>query len=164
MNLPRSINRESSLQAANPAVEMARLTSMLGLGSQSFAALSAVLISIAALSIFTGLAGSLENRMGDLAVLRAIGYSKCRVFKIILCEGMMIVVCGLILGFVMGFGGFVVLTEIIGPLKMGGASFDLSFDVLFIISAVFFAGIVASLLPAWRASHIDIGKQLSTWA
>ena len=40
INLPRSINRESLLQAANPALEINRLTSIFGLGSQSFAILS----------------------------------------------------------------------------------------------------------------------------
>ena len=80
INLPRSINRESSLQAANPALEINRLTSIFGLGSKSFAILSLILILIAALNIFSGLASNLENRMGDLAVLRAVGYSKKKNF------------------------------------------------------------------------------------
>ena len=75
INLPRQINRESSMQAANPSLEITRLTSMLGLGSKSLGLLSTILISIAVLSIFSGLASNLENRMGDLATLRAIGYS-----------------------------------------------------------------------------------------
>ena len=102
INLPRQINRESSMQAANPSLEITRLTSMLGLGSKSFGILSAILVSMAILSIFSGLASNLENRMGDLAVLRAIGYSKKRIFKIISLEGMVIVISGLILGILMG--------------------------------------------------------------
>lgn len=161
INLPRSINRESALQAANPALEMARLTSMLGLGSQSFAALSAILIAIAALSIFAGLAGSLENRMGDLAVLRAIGYSKRRVFKIITCEGMMIVICGLALGLIMGLGGFSVLTHIITPLHASGAGISITLDFVMVMVAVLLAGLIAALLPAYRASRVDVARQLS---
>ena len=52
VNLPRLINKESSLQAANPALEITRLTSMLGMGTKSFSFLSFVLIIIAILSIF----------------------------------------------------------------------------------------------------------------
>ena len=87
INLPRSINRETNMQAANPALEITRLTSMLGFGSKTFSLLSTLLISIAILSIFSGLAGNLENRMGDLAILRALGYTKKRIFKIIVLEG-----------------------------------------------------------------------------
>jgi putative ABC transport system permease protein len=161
INLPRSINRESALQAANPALEMARLTSMLGLGSQSFAALSGILITIAALSIFAGLAGSLENRMGDLAVMRAIGYSKRRVFKIITLEGMVIVITGLALGFIMGMGGFALLTRIITPLQASGASISFTSDFILVVLAVLLAGLVAAMLPALRASRVDVARQLS---
>lgn len=161
INLPRSINRESALQAANPALEMARLTSMLGLGSQSFAALSAILITIAALSIFAGLAGSLENRMGDLAVLRAIGYSKRRVFKIITLEGMLIVISGLAFGLVMGLGGFVLLTRIMTPLQVSGASISFTNDFILVLLAVLLAGSIAAMLPALRASRVDVARQLS---
>ena len=87
INLPRKINRESYLQAANPALEINRLTAIFGLGSKSFTTLSLILIVISALSIFSGLAGNLDNRMGDLAILRAIGYTKKRIFKIIILEG-----------------------------------------------------------------------------
>ena len=98
INLPLKINKETSLRAANPAKEITRLTSILGLGSKSLGILSIVLISFAILSVFSGLAANLENRMGDLAVLRAIGYSKNRIFKIICIEGISIVLTGLIVG------------------------------------------------------------------
>ncbi len=161
MNLPRMINRESALQAANPALEMVRLTSMLGLGSKTFGALSALLIIIAALSIFTGLAGSLENRMGDLAVLRAIGYSKARLRKIILTEGMLIVTAGLLLGLALGLYGFTVMAHSITPLSASGAQAHITTEIGWIIVAVLFAGILASLMPAIRASRVDVAKQLT---
>ena len=78
---------KTNLQAANPALEITRLTTMLGLGSKSFTFLSTVLILIAILSIFSGLAGNLENRMGDLAILRALGYSKKEYSRLLLLKG-----------------------------------------------------------------------------
>lgn len=161
INLPRTINRETSLQAANPAFEMARLTSMLGLGSKSFTALSAILIIVAALSIFSGLAGSLENRMGDLAVLRAIGYSKGRLFRIIAAEGMAIVITGLFLGLVLGVWGFALMVKIVTPLVASGATMGLSADMILIAVAVLAAGLAATLLPALRAARVDAARQLS---
>jgi len=161
MNLPRTINNGSSLQAANPALEIARLTSMLGLGSKSFAALSALLISIAVLSIFAGLAGSLESRLSDLAVLRAIGFSKSRIFRIITLEGLVIVVCGLVCGLWMGLGGFAFLARIVPPLGASGAKPGFTPQFLAIVIAVLVAGLAAAVFPALRASRVDVARQLS---
>ena len=161
INLPRSINRESSLQAANPALEINRLTSMFGLGSKSFAILSLILILIAALNIFSGLASNLENRMGDLAVLRAVGYSKKRVFKIIVLEGILVVLIGLLIGILIGFLLFSILTSNISPLNTSNASLILNLDFFLIILFVFFAGLIAAIFPAYRGSKISIANQLS---
>ena len=117
INLPRSINRESSLQAANPALEINRLISLFGIGSKSFAILSLILILIASLNIFSGLASNLENRMGDLAVLRAVGFSKKRIFKIIVLEGILVVLIGILLGILIGFLLFSILTHNIFTLQ-----------------------------------------------
>lgn len=161
INLPRSINKDTNLQAVNPALEMARLTSMMGLGSQSFAALSTLLIIIASLSVFAGLASSLENRMGDLAVLRAIGYSKQRVFKIIALEGFFIVLIGIVIGFIMGLAGFILASHIIAPLATSGAHIIFTPDYVLVILGVILAGFIATFIPAWRASHIDVARQLA---
>ena len=161
INLPRSINRESSLQAANPALEINRLISLFGIGSKSFAILSLILILIAALNIFSGLASNLENRMGDLAVLRAVGFSKKRIFKIIVLEGILVVLIGIILGILIGFLLFSILTHNIFTLQTTNASLIFNLDFILIILFVFFAGLIAAIFPAYRGSKISIANQLS---
>jgi len=161
VNLPNLINRESKLLAANPSLEITRLTSMLGLGSKSFVILSTILILIAVLSIFSGLASNLENRMGDLAILRAIGYSKKRIFKIISLEGMIIVISGIIFGILLGILSFNILTQMITPLQISQPNFSFSPDLILIIFLVFFAGLIAAIFPAYHASKISVANQLS---
>ena len=161
INLPRSINRESSLQAANPALEINRLISLFGIGSKSFAILSLILILIASLNIFSGLASNLENRMGDLAVLRAVGFSKRRVFKIIVLEGILVVLIGILLGILIGFLLFSILTHNIFTLHTTNASLIFNLDFILIILFVFFAGLIAAIFPAYRGSKISIANQLS---
>ena len=161
INLPRSINRESSLQAANPALEINRLISLFGIGSKSFAILSLILILIASLNIFSGLASNLENRMGDLAVLRAVGFSKKRIFKIIVLEGILVVLIGILLGILIGFLLFSILTHNIFTLHMTNASLIFNLDFILIILFVFFAGLIAAIFPAYRGSKISIANQLS---
>ena len=161
INLPRSINRESSLQAANPALEINRLISLFGIGSKSFAILSLILILIASLNIFSGLASNLENRMGDLAVLRAVGFSKKRIFKIIVLEGILVVLIGIILGILIGFLLFSILTHNIFTLQTTNASLIFNLDFILIVLFVFFAGLIAAIFPAYRGSKISIANQLS---
>jgi len=161
INLPRSINRESSLQAANPALEINRLTSIFGLGSKSFGILSLILILIASLNIFSGLASNLENRMGDLAVLRAVGYSKKRIFKIIILEGILVVLIGLFIGILIGVLLFSILIHNIFPLNTSNASLIFNIDFILIILFVCFSGLIAAIFPAYRGSKISIANQLS---
>ena len=161
INLPRSINRESSLQAANPALEINRLISLFGIGSKSFAILSLILILIASLNIFSGLASNLENRMGDLAVLRAVGFSKKRIFKIIVLEGILVVLIGILLGILIGFLLFSILIHNIFTLHTTNASLVFNLDFILIILFVFFAGLIAAIFPAYRGSKISIANQLS---
>ena len=161
INLPRSINKESQLQAANPAFEITRLSTMLGLGSKSFKLLSIIIMLIAVLSIFTGLASNFENRLRDLAILRAIGYSKARVFKIISLEGVIIVIFGIIIGLCSSFLVFNLLVDIIAPLNNSNAKFNFSIDIVIIICLVFLAGLFAAFFPAYKGSKVSVAKQLT---
>ena len=161
INLPRLINKESSMQAANPAFEITRLSSMLGIGSKGFKFLSIILIIIAALSVFSGLAGNLENRLKDLAVLRAIGYTKQRIFKIITLEGGVITFVGIIVGISISLISFNILATLITPLSMTGISFTLTKDFFLIMLLVLLSGIFAAVFPAYRGSKISVAKQLS---
>ena len=161
INLPRSINKQSQLQAANPAFEITRLSAMLGLGSKSFKLLSIIIILIAVLSIFTGLASNFENRLRDLAILRAIGYSKARVFKIISLEGIIIVIFGIIIGLCSSFLVFNLLVDIIAPLNNSNAKFNFSIDIVIIICLVFLAGLFAAFFPAYKGSKVSVAKQLT---
>ena len=161
INLPRFINRSTPFQAANPALEITRLTSMLGMGAKSFGILSVILIVIAALSVFSGLAANLENRMSDLAVLRALGYTKIRIFKIICLDGMMIVISGILVGVILSVIIFELLNYSITPLNTVQAKFSFTSDLYFITIIVFLSGVVASIFPAIRAFKISVAKQLS---
>ena len=161
INLPRSINKESQLQAANPAFEITRLSTMLGLGSKSFKLLSIIIMLIAVLSIFTGLASNFENRLRDLAILRAIGYSKARVFKIISLEGVIIVIFGIIIGLCSSLLVFNFLVDMIAPLNNSNAKFEFSFEIVIIIFLVLLAGLCAAFFPAYKGSKVSVAKQLT---
>jgi len=162
MNLPRTINRTTNFQAANPAFEMARLSGMLGIGTEALTYLSGFLILMAVLSIFTGLTNALETRRADMAVLRAIGYGKCRIFTLIAGEGLMLTTTGLIIGVLAGYGVFSVVSQTLAPLSASGASASLwTPEILWLAAAVLLAGLLAALRPAWHSTRLDVARELS---
>ena len=71
-----------------------------------------------------------RNRLKDLAVLRAIGYIKRRIFKIITLEGEDYFV-GIIVGISISLISFKILATLITPLSMTGISFTLTKDFFF---------------------------------
>lgn len=161
VNLPNLINKDSELLVANPAMEIVRLSAILGFGSNSLALISLILIIISILSIFAGLTGNLENRMSDLAILRALGYTKFRIFKILSLEGTLLVTFGLILGLFFGIGGLRVLTEFLNPLNEMKIRFQLEIKTLYVLLTVFLFGFIASLIPAYKNSKLSVANQLT---
>src|SRR5690606_12781393 len=63
---PRLVNQNSSMQAASPALESARLFSLLGIGIDSLQVLAYVIMFMAALSVFISLYNALKSRKYDL--------------------------------------------------------------------------------------------------
>ena len=161
MNLPHMINQDGLLQAANPALEMARLTSMLGVGTKTLTAISTLLMIIACFSIFAGIAGTLENRKTDLAVLRALGYSRGRIFGIIAGEGLTLVTIGAILGGVLSVIGFAMFKQTMPSLSASGASYHFISEMAYIYGGALLAGLIAALIPAYRAARVDVARQLA---
>ena len=73
VTLPRLINSDTALQAAAPAMEITRLLRLLGVGADVLRAFGAVLLVVAALSVFIALWNAVRERRADLAMLRMLG-------------------------------------------------------------------------------------------
>ena len=104
LTLPREVNAEGTLQAASPAMEIARTLQLVGLGLDGLEAFSWVLVLTAGLSVFAALYGSLRARRGDLAMLRCLGATRAELFGALLLEGLLLSLFGVALGFVAGHG------------------------------------------------------------
>jgi putative ABC transport system permease protein len=159
-NLPFIINRSSSLQAANPAMEITRLTSMLGVGSKTLGFIAGALMLMAVFSIFAAIASAMENRKSELAVLRALGYSPVRLFILVAGEGVILVVLGCIVGGVLSVAGYSYLPQIMPSLAASGANYHFVPEMVMIYGGGILAGLVAAFIPAIRAAKIDVARQL----
>jgi putative ABC transport system permease protein len=162
IQLPRAVNSQSSLQAASPAFETARLFSILGVGVDILSAFAYVLIFISALSIFIALYNSLKERRYDMAIMRSMGASRTKIVFSILMEGGILTLIGAVVGIVMGHGVLIAIaTAMEETRKAGLTGFVFYTEEWIILVGSLFLGLVCALIPAIQAYRTDISNVLA---
>jgi putative ABC transport system permease protein len=160
--LPRQINSQSELQAASPAYETARLFRIVGAGIEALRAFAAVLILAAGLSVFIALYTALEERRYDLAVMRTLGASAGRLFGLLLLEGTGLAALGALLGLGLGHAfasALGIWMEAAQQPPVTGLAFRS--EELAILGIALAVGLLAALIPAWRAYRTDVSRVLA---
>lgn len=154
--LPRHINSTTTMQAAAPAYESARLLNMIGVGVDALRVFAVVLMVTAAVSVFVALMSALQERRYDLALLRMLGARPAMLFALLAAEGLTLVVAGVILGLVLGhaaaeaLGGWIARSN---PWSITGFAWEpAEAGVVLVVLA---AGVATSLLPAIQAYRRD---------
>lgn len=163
MNLPRMINHNERMQAANPGYELARLSKSFGVGRDVLNALGLSIVVLSVLMLFSTLASSLTERRHDMAVLRVLGASPAKLFATLMTEGLLVAGCGALIGIAAGHILAYSLTGLLGSFEgiiVRGDFLTLhAFDaVLFVIGCG--AGILAALPAAISAARTDIARLL----
>jgi putative ABC transport system permease protein len=162
IQLPRFINTQTSMQAASPAFEMARLFTLLGVGADALMGFAYVLIFISGLSIFIALYNSLKERRYDMAIMRSMGASRSLLFKTIILEGSILTFIGASMGILLGHAVLVFFVFIMEE----GQKMGLSAAIFYVEEGVILAGsvvlgIFCSLLPAIQAYRVNIHNVLA---
>ena len=160
--LPRYVNNNTSMQAASPAYETARLFSIIGVGVEVLRGFALVLVFSAGLSVFIALYNALNERRYDLAVMRTLGARPLTLMMLLLFEGLLLALIGGVLGIVLGH----VLAELLGYALKAAQQVSVTgwtwvaaeWWVLALAAGV---GVVAALIPAWRAYRTDIAGTLA---
>ena len=159
--LPRAINKGTDMQAASPAFETARLLKLTGTGLDIARAFGVLLLGFAALSFFVALSSSLLERTPEIALMRALGASRRRVFTYILLEGCVMgligTIAGLALSFLMqlGLNAWIAANNHVALDLQGLGLYDLT-----ICAFAFLLSALAAMIPAFRAYKIDISETL----
>ncbi len=162
IQLPRLVNSQSSLQAAAPAYETARLFSIRGVGVDIIMSFAYVLIMISALSIFIALYNSLKERRYDMAVMRTMGASRTKLLMSILMEGGLLTLVGSVTGLLMGHSVLVILSNILEQTQKAGITGIIFYSQEWIILAgSLILGLLCALIPAIQAYRTDISTVLS---
>jgi putative ABC transport system permease protein len=163
MSFPRFVNSTTEMQAAAPALEITRLLTMLGLGTDVLRAFAGVLLLTAGLSVFIALWSAVRERRADLALLRMLGAPPAKIAALLLAEalwlGLLASVVGLLLGqaFALALGYFLQLDQ---SLLIGGVVWPPELAVVPCLALG--VSLVSALLPALGAYRVSVFELLQS--
>jgi putative ABC transport system permease protein len=162
IQMPRWVNGQSSLQAASPAFETARLFSILGVGVDILKGFAYVLIFISALSIFIALYNSLKERKYDLAIMRSMGAARSTLVVTILMEGSVLTLVGSAIGLLFGHGVLQAMPVFVEETQKAGISGIVFYrEEWIILVGSLLLGLLCAIIPAVQAYRTDISKVLA---
>ncbi len=160
--LPRQVNAEAALMAAVPANELARLFAVMGVAVDTVRAFGGILMGAALLALAVALINALEERRYDLAIMRLLGASRTQVAALLLLEAWLLAAAALAAGFVVGL----LAVQVAGAWLAQARSFALTpftwtTELAAVVAAALAVATVAALVPAWRASRMDVHATLA---
>lgn len=150
------------LMAVLPGVALDELWEVVG-GAERALLLMSSLVGVVSLAGLVGVVvTALEQRRRELAVLRSIGAGPGRVFALLGLEGLMLSVCGALLG----LAAWAIMLAFGAPWVEAryGVSLTLSAPRAnegLLLAGVVVAGTLAGLLPGWRAYRLSLADGLS---
>jgi putative ABC transport system permease protein len=116
--------------------------------------ISAIVLLIGALIVFTNMMASVNERKREIGIFRAIGFRKSHIMRIIFLEALVVGFVAGITGYILGLG----ISHFIGPMVLGMKSVRWLIDPGLAIGAISLSsviGVLSSVYPALHASKMD---------
>ncbi len=163
LQLPRIINENTNMQAAVPAIEVNRLQSLLGAGTEILRILGWLLAALAACSIFVMLVQGTHERRYELALMRSMGCGRLKLLGLVLSEAAMLALAGIAGGFLLSRAAlFLLQQEIFTQYHLDfSKAWKIAGADLYTAAAILAACLLAALFPAIRAFRLNISKTLA---
>ena len=162
VSVPRRIDSDTSMQAASPAYESARLFTVFGVGTDVVRGFAVFLIVAAALGMFIALYQAMDERQYDLAIMRALGASRGRVCAMWLLESIVLAAAGAIIGVALGHALLAAIGSWLpAASSLAAGAWTLVSGEIGVVALALAGGILAALLPAWRAYRLDVAATLA---
>ena len=163
VTFPRFINTTTEMQAAAPALEITRLLSMIGVGTNVMKALASVLLLTAALSVFIALWSAVRERRADLVLLRMLGAPPHRVAGLLLCEALWLALLASLLGLAAGQALVALMgwaLQLEQSVLIGGLIWPAELAVVPVLALG--VAVLSALLPAWEAYRVSVFELLQS--
>ena len=157
-----SAYREEPLLAILPGVALDELWDVVGLGERGLQAMSALVAVVSLAGLVAVILAGLNERRRELAILRAVGAGPRQVLALLAAEGMLVTASGVVLGALACWGAVAAL----GPWVQSAFGITLRLQPpgsaeWTLMALVLAGGLVASLLPGWRAYRLSLADGLS---
>jgi putative ABC transport system permease protein len=162
-SFPRLVNSSSSMQAASPAMESARLFQLVGVGVAALKGFAVIMMLCAALGIFIGLTNALDERRADLALLRVLGATPAVIVLSTMIQGLLLGMLGVILGLLLGHLG----AEWVGQTYAASQRVAIGGRVWvaqewWVVGSAIGLAAIAAMVPSWRAYRQATPELLAT--
>jgi len=154
--------RDEPLLGILPGVALDELWDVVGLGERGLQAMSALVAAVSLAGLVAVILAGLNERRRELAILRAVGAGPRQVLALLALEGLLVTAAGVLLGAAACWGAVALLGGwvqgqfgiVLRLLPPGSAEWQL-------MAAVLAGGLLASLLPGWRAYRLSLADGLS---
>ena len=160
-SFPRLINKNTNMQAASPNLEISKLFKLTGEAYKAINYLSVLIVSLSFIGILFTLLNNISERKYDLAILRTLGFTKEKIFSIILIEGMTISFLGSFIGLM--FGGIVYKCieyfSLLGKNIITG-QFEFISELIMVWFIILIISFLACLIPCIKAYKQNIRSTL----
>lgn len=153
---------DEPLMAVLPGVALDELWDVVGVGEKALLGMSSMVALVSLAGLMAVVLAGLNERRRELAVLRAVGAGPRHVVLLLAVEGSLITLLGVALGLVLSFA----LVALAGPWLQSrfGISLQLSAPTgsqWILLAAIVASGLLASLVPGWRAYRLSLVDGLS---
>jgi putative ABC transport system permease protein len=157
--LPRLVNQTSNLQAAVPAMEVARLFLLIGTGTDFMQNFAYLLLFMGAFNVFVVFYNAMQARRYDIALLRTMGASALKTASLLLLEVSILAFAGILLGLLAGHASLELLNQV-GEKFVKLNPYQFYTEELFLALAVWALALLAAFLPAVQVYRLQVGEVL----
>ena len=134
-----------------------------------------MIVAVAAFNIVSSLVMLVQDKQGDIAILRTMGASPRQIMGIFIVQGSMIGVIGVVIGTILGVLGALSIDKLIGFIEsvfgiqvIDGSVYFIDYfpselqwmDVAWITGVSLILSLLATLYPAFRASRLSPAEAL----
>ena len=154
--------RDEPLLAVMPGVALDELWQTVGMVERALLAVSVLVTVVGLAGLISTLLAGLNERRRELAILRALGAGPRDIFLMLAAEGTLVATTGALIGVIMLFAatrlgtgwllehlGVVLSTRLLSPTEY------------LLLAAIVLAGLLASLVPGWRAWRMSLADGLT---
>jgi putative ABC transport system permease protein len=154
--------RGEPLLGVMPGVALDELWQTIGIVERSLLAVSALVVLVGLAGLAATLLAGLNERRRELAILRALGAGPGEVFLMLTAEGLLVTTLGALLGLaLLGAGSGLAAPWLLERFGVVLATRLPGSEELALIGAVILTGLLASLVPGWRAWRMSLADGLT---